>query len=361
MNFNNVDLPLEILAPPYRTFVEIFRQHFGEDNVSAVFTPEGVRWAGAQKVEKVEDLKNVTDIFVIVHFPQAVVENENGEQETIFDLFVRISPYRGTGITAMRTTFTDRHIISGYAHSHLPRMYGAPRWESWCLGGGPIRNTLHRLDDNRTEPGLIGLLCLELKTLVATESLRGGPYIRMSELSQGVTYKEIFNFGSSTTSTLTDNLQFRSNVVRDWFKGFLRSGKVKLKIVDNKIMFADSVLNLFIDATNDFLWYLERNGIPVSSFLPGSGSRPEIFSEYVIKDGELYSVGAGNRTEELRSKVGTPLITFKGKEYKMAILNNRKAGEESHSIWLFDIHSLFSNIVAYIQYLNEKYLESIDG
>ena len=371
MSILEYNIPKDSLDAPCKEFVEIFQKHFGEDRIAVQLTPEGRSVLTAKNISTT-DIKSLEEacstgfrlkrreFCIIIHFPKALVENEQNKVEPIYDLFVRIIPYCGDVVHALRTTYTEAQLKSRYVHSHLPRLYECPRWEQWCLGSGPIRHTLDRLSRDNPEPGLIGLLCLELETLVATESLSGGPYIRMEEVHGGSTVNAYFNCSFNLDNPEeTQSLRFRSDIVRNWFKEFLTSGELKLKLNNSLIELGCSMLDLFIDATNSFIRYLEKHSYDINNFMgvPGSNNnfRSDFFEEYIIKDGELRKVYSDN-VAPLLASLGKTILTFKDEEFKMKMINGNSS--PSHSLWLFDPEKVFKDVMVYIMYLNDEFRKS---
>lgn len=369
MNFLEYNIPKDSLDAPCKEFVEIFQKHFGEDRIAVQLTPEGRTVLADKNIYTTESLEEMCstgfrlkrrEFCIIVHFPKALVENEQNKVEYIYDLFVKIFPYCGSTVLALRTTYTEAQLKSRYVHSHLPRLYDSPRWEQWCLGSGPIRHTLDKLSRDNPEPGLIGLLCLELETLVATESLEGGPYIRMEEVNGGSTTVASFNFSLNLDRPEeTQSLRFRSRIVRDWFKEFLASGEIKLKLNNSLIELGCSALDLCIDATNSFIRYLEKHSYDINNFMGVSGSnnnfRKDFFEEYIIKDGELRKVYSNN-VAPLLASLGKTILIFKDKEFKMKLL--KVGSSPSHSLWLFCPEKVYKYVMIYIMYLNDEFRKS---
>lgn len=128
---------------------------------------------------------------IIIHFPKVTIENEYGKTHDIYDLFVRIivngRGYLIGGFEIKRTSFTLVEIQKGYVHSHTLSKRSASSIQEFdhvCLGTGPIRNTMYRLNNSNNEE-LWLLFCNELSMYVRVESLSGGPYIKMSVLGNG--------------------------------------------------------------------------------------------------------------------------------------------------------------------------------
>lgn len=120
---------------------------------------------------------------LIVYWDKVTVRNENDNTIEITDLYARITIADGKllGIPEMlRTSFSRRQWNVGYVHSHLPR--GRQSWTTPCLGKGALRSTVTTLAGQGGDYEMWSLFALELDRYVHIESLRGGPYISMSEV-----------------------------------------------------------------------------------------------------------------------------------------------------------------------------------
>lgn len=124
---------------------------------------------------------------LVIKFPKVKVSNERDKFTIIYDLFARVCLCSDglfntmEGLSMIRSTYTQVQWRSGYVHSHLPRISHTPVWNPPCMGTGPIRGTLdilsHTFDLDRW-----GLFFYELDKFVKTESLTGGPYIRLESI-----------------------------------------------------------------------------------------------------------------------------------------------------------------------------------
>lgn len=128
-----------------------------------------------------------------IHFPEVVIENNRHTKHYIKDLWVRFStsinsPDRNNNYalnvrpTGRRTTASLKEIQSGYAHSHLSRNESFLRFQNFCLGQSQYASIIDNLRINGTEEDW-ELALLSLPNYVKWESLEGGPYIRMSDIS----------------------------------------------------------------------------------------------------------------------------------------------------------------------------------
>lgn len=131
-------------------------------------------------------LANV-DPFILVHFPQVKVTNENSTSTIINHLWAKVFiNYNGTlsgTFELNRSEYSVDHFLNNYMHSHVRDIptYDFTQFQYPCLGSGPIKatclslNVLYDLD-------LWNLFCLELKKYVETESIVGVPYHYLEEL-----------------------------------------------------------------------------------------------------------------------------------------------------------------------------------
>ena len=125
--------------------------------------------------------------FIFVHFPDVTITNEHNDSINIKDLYARIPIYwNGTlnhRFEMIVTTYTRTLFNAGYCHSHLHTLYGnKPRFDTPCLGIGPLVETCGVLTSNFTEDNW-RLFCVELSRYVTVESLLGTPYYRMTNIT----------------------------------------------------------------------------------------------------------------------------------------------------------------------------------
>lgn len=159
---------------------EIFEDFFGEERI---------------------DLKNLvsesqynehlitTRPYILVHFPEVRVTNENNRHIDLRDLFARVEiVYDGTlygSFKLNKATYDIAQWKSFYIHSHVPSLYydRVAEFKDPCLGNGPIKSTILRLHGEYNEDDW-KLFCLELQKYVQTESLSGGPYIKLENVGK---------------------------------------------------------------------------------------------------------------------------------------------------------------------------------
>lgn len=159
---------------------------------------------------------------VTIHFPEIQITN-GSKKRLLKDLFIRfrLSELCMTqGLSGKRTTFFYDEAYTGYIHSHLPSSsvlnrydvsinssYFDNYWSTFCTGHSEfsmlqadLRNTT-RFTWDKFEQYLYFL-----PIYLGWESLAGGPHIRMSRISDGISSNK-FTVDSSYINGLADLMQ----------------------------------------------------------------------------------------------------------------------------------------------------------
>lgn len=180
--------------------VKDFLYSIGIPNASELFTLETLRLAWdtlllntkcvnivLNSINKERAIERFYNIFysIIIHFHNITVTNERGNSTIIEDIYanvpISLSGHIDSYIYWMRTTFSYKHYVAKYIHSHVYSGQGA-EWLIPCLGTGPIKLTMVSLE-HEYDLSLWSLFWLELDKCIRTESTVGGPYYRMSDIS----------------------------------------------------------------------------------------------------------------------------------------------------------------------------------
>lgn len=187
---------------------------------------------------------------LIVYWDKVTVRNENEDTIEITDLYARISIVGGKlcGTPEMlRTSYSRQQWDAGYAHSHLP--HNSLSWAHPCLGRGALRGTVTTLAGKGGDYHMWFLFALELDRYVHIESLKGGPYIRMSDVLSGREKTETdYSFDTSWigTEVLGDNLKSL-----DVYKIFVREmPELDLAVSDFDIRPACTYVEFTVMVTN---------------------------------------------------------------------------------------------------------------
>lgn len=121
-----------------------------------------------------------------VHWPEFVITNSRKKEHTIRDLIVKMTfdssfSNMTSNIRGLRITLNENELVKGYRHSHLPT--GCDSFSAFCLG---VSSMSHIMIENLTvcTPDSLFLFLVHLDQYVRWESLEGGPYIRIENLSK---------------------------------------------------------------------------------------------------------------------------------------------------------------------------------
>lgn len=129
---------------------------------------------------------------IIVLFPEIRINNSRRNTHIIKDLYVKIDINMVLGarvgdrvsnisLYGRRGMLSDEEYRSNYGHSHFSGN-GIERWSDFCLGSSDFSMIVHTMKFSLTEEDWM-LLFLSLENYVSWESLEGGPYRKIAEIS----------------------------------------------------------------------------------------------------------------------------------------------------------------------------------
>lgn len=219
--------------------------YFGSENVSFENTTyqEMLKrilfWNDAHSItqssnnEGPENRAECCNRFIYIRWQNLVVENEISEKTIIPEFYVtlRFSAWgQFIDFLMTTTTFTESQIQAYYNHSHVPMLSSArfAHFSSPCLGQGPIRNTIATLRDKYKvgknkqfdfEPDWL-FFFTELDTYVHTESLSGGPYIRLNRIGSSEARRQQYctdNIIIDSTSYAQDHSNNSLQTFLEWY------------------------------------------------------------------------------------------------------------------------------------------------
>lgn len=297
----------------YEVFVSVFKEPYVELKLSAEFS---------EIANKIPDTLSDADAFIksilkgeiIVWFPKVTVENEYGKKHDIYDLFVKIEiTSLGTmqhSFEIKRTSFSIAELKIGYVHSHTPskrNISSIKVFDHVCLGTGPIRNTISRLRFDNDE-NLWLLFCTELGLYVRTESLAGGPYIRMSQLGNGNLLK-FTDFNTPILCRILDSREAKTNIKKA-ARLLLEKGELKFSYYKNRYCLGETFNDVLIKTgklVKDF---------PVTTNVTFDGKD---FKKYEETDSAI--------PEWFRPLNNTVAFMFNGKEIKFKVIDSEEKQE----------------------------------
>lgn len=289
---------------------EIFEDFFGEERIDLKDLVSETQY---------NEHLITTKPYILVHFPEVRVTNENNRYIDLKDLFVKVKiTFDGTlygSFKLNKATYDIAQWKSHYVHSHVPGLYydRAAEFKNPCLGNGPIKSTILRLQGEYNEDDW-KLFCLELQKYVQTESLAGGPYIKLENVGE-------------VSETKYNEYKYTPYV--ECHKGFLNLFLMHLlekRIIpytydSNHFTIAMSFDKFTVTISNAFIeWYNKEKSTQYYN-------TQELFNLGVLirgiyKDFAIYTTAL---TEPIRYN-DTVICNFKGEDVKLKVVN--KPGTE---------------------------------
>lgn len=289
-----------------------------------------------------ENYIDIQDNDIIVYFPKIRVTNENNRYTDIYKLFVKIKLVDGklfNSFELKRAEYTEEQYISHYCHSHVPTINNFQDFANWkipCLGSGPIRSTIASLIHEGTKE-LWQLFCIELKKYVITESLQGGPYIRLETISSS---NNLTRYPPLRYTFTLDCCQFPI----DKFLKYIIEQRPFNFNYSNFYNIALSEKNIIILLSNLFIkWYNEGNlDISVKDLYIKNILKKCIISNETIYIKEITNIEYVNPLK---------IITFKGKDIFLNIIKNKEPNKNVVLLLNSNIVSvLVTSLIDYINY-----------
>ena len=213
------------------------------------------------------DNVDCNDENIIIHFPEFTIENSNGLQHVIKDLYVKLTNiFNGMSdnIQGCRATMSNLEWIEGYEHSHLTsgKFDG---FKTFCLGTSGINELITLIKSesfrNKTEEEMKNIsvnFCLTIENFVKWESLEGTPYMYIENIYKKKEVEEL----------LVDNIDKETNVVFSGLKG--KTEEILKAILPSSLSFNSNIIEKLYCPTNKTVIknngnYYETNSTEVDS------------------------------------------------------------------------------------------------
>ena len=252
--------------------------------------------------------------FIFVHFPDVTITNEHNDSINIKDLYARIPIYwNGTlnrRFEMIVTTYTRTLFNAGYCHSHLHTLYdNKPRFDTPCLGTGPLVETCGVLTSNFTEDNW-RLFCVELSRYVTVESLLGTPYYRMTNITDKSNNKPI------KVHYIYSYIWNYKKLLIETIHNLISKKLLNFKYVNGEYNFANSEAELIRIISNEFITiYNEKfNKKEVTETLQQLANRGFIKKVKYFNDNYYFICTVRDRIPS-----SDVLFTFKGKDIKTVV------------------------------------------
>ena len=296
---------------------------------------------GANNVDFQDTLTNRPKL--VIHWDEVEVSNENDEKHTIYDVYVKITFTESAGIVGFdmtRSTLTANEMRCGYVFSHLPRQHNnVMSYYTPCLGGGPIKTTMTTLASSYN-PDIFRLFLVELDRYIRTESISGGPYIRMGEVANRYSMDYIIksiainNIPEDYICNLFDYIM-SVDPIKPLYGGrhnmyfgatvplVCKLTELTLDYLRHKDNYNDSDIDsyLIIGAIADGRLYISSSS---NSVLDGNNMRTSIYFKGKNVGFKKIGVESNEDTYVVRPEVARGLITLL---YRYYLINNKENGQ----------------------------------
>lgn len=310
-------LPSEIISKTKEEYYDYILSTVTPENILTIL--ERVTW------DRFYDFLSQFQYQIVVHFPEVTVTNENHKSIIIYDLYAKVC-INGLGNLCSgplfnRATYPYIQMVRGYMHSHINGIVTNEHFTSSCLGSGPINRTINSLR-MECEEGLWKLYCLELEKYVHVESLHGGPYHRLENVTGKNAKKINSEFCINTSFTMTDDEELRAFLIK--FTSILAQSP-ELKWIKTHLLgysLGMSLSDFILVASKIFINYynteLLKNNINITKeFLFDKG----VLNNYQFKNDTLYELETDDYLSSDRAALqGKELFIFKDKPVIFNIL-----------------------------------------
>lgn len=336
---------------------DVFKEFFGEERVDLRIVEPPID-AFTRQLSEESIKEGVTEItrcwdallrpFILVYFPRVKVTNEHGNFVYITELYVKVRlavPGVLSTIGMNRAEYTLDQFNSDYMHSHI---HGIPtgnfeKFETPCLGTGPIQGTSYMLRSKVCTNEEWMLFCYELSKFVTVESLSGGPYRKLE--------------GISSSSARIDYIGYRREqnlpkFITNFVKHLILSRKLKFAYRNGSYVLGMSSAECMILVSNEFIsWYNQLSNAEAEQI--------EDVKKYHMKfgvsaKGHIYGIGGIlPLLDSVSEYVGKRICTFKGREIKLRISGTTSEASDRS---LFLSENVISEILSVIlEVINLKY------
>lgn len=271
---------------------------------------------------------------ILVYFHDITVSNEQDESVKIEDIYAAV-PVTPLGhytecMLWLRTTVSKTHWKAGYRHSHLHSGRGKD-WTCPCLGSGPIRMTMENLRGTY-DLSFWSLLWLELDRCIRVESLNGGPYFLMSDITADRQATQIYNnFDFYNLSNIRLTYQ---KLLDELAKRVLQSGGLQYSYIEGAVHIATSYLDFTVLVSNCLLEYFhsltENEANRIANRLM---SNSHLIHAQIKSTGEIVSYGSLkhfliNTGSDIDISASDAGFSFRGKEVPFSVVEDTTPEEE---------------------------------
>lgn len=303
-------------------------KHIGELNPPDI-SEDLIIWFIYLNLESILDYHGYNfNLSIVVHFPEVTITNETGQSHKMQDVYTRTTlganGHMQGYMQLTKTTFSLLEYKCGYIHSHLPKWLtdGADAtslgFRAPCFGSGPIRSTMLTLSVDY-EPDMWYLYCAEMQKYVETESLKGGPYIRIEGMYASEVSLNDFTLHGLTRSgsSFMDTIDFPE------FMKYLLDNRVLRFNFDGQIYrLGMSFTDAYLAISRAFDSYFSDVDIRLRS-----SHWTSYLTDYVVGDYALSKPVALDKVSDEETE--DAVLYFKGKAVKLKILGSYNVSKDN--------------------------------
>lgn len=276
-------------------------------------------------IERLQDIL-FNNSKIIIHFPSVRITNEYGEYIDIKHLWVKVKLnlkgiLNGT-FSLNRSEYTNIEMQKDYMHSHIADIpfNNFSKFQTPCLGEGPIKNTCCSLNNN-FDIDLWKLFCFELDKYVHTESVSGIPYHHLNSIK---TINTVIDESIFKVYNIKPNIIYflGVNATKDFINYFINKKVLKFNYINNSYSVGLSFVEYLVLISNIFIeWY---NNYINEHYIDNYHQliQKNVLKECYIKDNIIYykkEIEFQNRNySEYQNAY---ICNFKGNAIKLNIVN----------------------------------------
>lgn len=312
------NLPSSVVSKSKEDYYDYILSTTNSENILTIL--------GSRNTSVFDDFIDAFRYKIVIHFPEVTVTNENNKSINIQDLYSKVN-INGLGCLCdvplfHRATYPYIQMVRGYMHSHINGIVTDDRFTSSCLGSGPLNRTTNSLR-MEGEEWLWKLYCIEIEKYVHVESLHGGPYHRLENVTGSRTTKLPPEIKVSTLFTIDNNhielreflINFAAILITSPELKWINKYKFGYSLGMSKSEFILTASKIFINYYNTEL--LKNNSILSQTYLYNNN----ILSNYIFEDGTLYELNSDETLSSSRASLqGKELFIFKNKPVILNIL-----------------------------------------
>lgn len=262
---------------------------------------------------------------IVVHFPEVTITNENNKSIIIQDLYAKVCINALGNLCSVplfnRATYPYVQLVRGYMHSHINGIATDEYFISSCLGSGPINRTINSLR-LECEEGLWKLYCIELEKYVHVESLHGGPYHRLENVTGSNTTKVSSEIKMYTSFPINNDAGLREFLIN--FTSILIASPELKWITKYNLGYSlgMSLSEFILVASKIFINYYNTELLKNNIDLPQNYLFDvNILSNYIFEDDTLAELFSNDTLSSSRASLqGKELFVFKDKPVIFNIL-----------------------------------------